>query len=65
VLHNLCISENIPLIDEANDVVEDLDLGHYHLFMEERNYNVPNRQNQELIAVQHFRQNIVNRLFAD
>jgi len=65
VFHNLCISENKPLIDEANDVVEDLDLDLYHLFMEERIYNVPNRQNQELIAGQHFHQNIVYRLFAD
>lgn len=65
VLHNLCISENVPIIDGDNDEVADLELGLYHFPMEEHNDDVPNRQNQELIAGQRFRQNIVNRLFTD
>lgn len=64
VLHNLCIAENVPLIDEDIDEVEDLDLGVYNLPMEHIG-NVPNSQNQELTAGRQYRLNVINRLFAD
>lgn len=60
VLHNLCIVENIPLIEE--DVEED-DFGMYQVNDNEE--MTQNRQNPELVAGFRFRQNIVNRLFTD
>lgn len=62
MLHNLCILENIPLINEADDVNGHLDLGLYDL---DQNAYVHNRQSQELVAGQRFRQNIVNLLFTE
>jgi len=60
VLHNLCIEENVPLID---DNVEDDDFGIYHIDNNEE--MTLGRQNPELVAGLRFRQNIVNRLFTD
>lgn len=61
VLHNLCIEQNIPLIDEGE--VNDSDLGVYNIDLNED--EAQNRQNPELVAGLRFRQNIVNRLFTD
>jgi len=60
VLHNLCIEENVPLID---DDIEDDDLGIYHV--DDNEEMTQGRQNPELVAGLRFRQNIVNRLFRD
>lgn len=52
LLHNLCINENIPLIDEFE---EDYDLG----FIEQNNTNIDiinNKQNPELTAGRRVRQ---------
>jgi len=59
LLHNLCINENIPLIDEFE---EDYDLG----FNEQNNANIDvinNRQNPELTAGRRVRQQIVERIY--
>ena len=59
LLHNLCINENIPLIDEFED---DYDLG----FIEQNNANIDNinnRQNPEFIAGRRVRQQIVERFY--
>lgn len=60
VLHNLCIEENVPLIDEE---VEDDDFGIYQAVDNEEMSQ--SRQNPELVAGLRFRQNIVNRLFTN
>lgn len=60
VLHNLCIEENVPLIDEE---VEDDDFGIYQVVDNEEMSQ--SRQNPELVAGLRFRQNIVNRLFTN
>lgn len=61
VLHNLCIEQNIPLIDE--DEMDGYDLGVYNIDLNED--AVQNRQHPELVAGLRFRQNIVNRLFTN
>ncbi|XP_050065584.1 putative nuclease HARBI1 isoform X1 [Aphis gossypii] len=60
VLHNLCIEENVPLINEE---VEDDDFGIYQAVDNEEMSQ--SRQNPELVAGLRFRQNIVNRLFTN
>ena len=64
MLHNLCIEENIPLLNETDDVddIGNIDLGLYHF---NQNEDIQNRQNPELLAGRRFRQNIVNRLFTE
>lgn len=59
LLHNLCINENIPLIDEFE---EDYDLG----FIEQNNANIDiinNRRNPEPTAGRLVRQQIVERFY--
>lgn len=63
MLHNLCIEENVPLIND--DDGEDFDLGVYNLPVALNEDIRENRQNQDLIAGRRFRQNIVNRMFVE
>lgn len=58
----LCIKKNVSLTNAADDVNGHLDLGLYDLDQYEY---VHNRQSQEFVVGQHFRQNIVHLLFTE